>query len=273
MRAMSFRLDNCAPFWRAALCRDLVRYRLIARGCLLSAISLLYGCYAAHMSVYPSGWPEAKTIPADTCPQIAGRYVNIGIRSSDWDSNMKHFCTGYPTGHGRRPSWVCDMDLWDALVGDPVASSARAIEIRQPDSATLFISVPDDPSFQERTLSRAQGDFACDVSGLTMSITGSDMNAVSTVLSVLVLHFGVASSARSFRPLANGSLLMEVTNTHFVTQEILATGTIKGQGFVRWDRDTGELAGDRLFGAKGSACGSGADCNDGLICATDVCVE
>jgi len=71
-------------------------------------------------------------------------------------------------------------------------------------------------------------------------LIGSDMSAGGTVLSLLVLHVGVASSSRSFRPLSDGSLLMEVANKHFITQEILATGTIQGQGFVRWDRDQGE---------------------------------
>jgi len=71
-------------------------------------------------------------------------------------------------------------------------------------------------------------------------LIGSDMSAGGAVLSLLVLHVGVASSSRSFRPLSDGSLLMEVTNKHFITQEILATGTIQGQGFVRWDRDHGE---------------------------------
>jgi hypothetical protein len=245
---------------------DLACYPLVARVCLLLAALLLSGCFRAYTTVYPPEWPQAKALPAETCPDIAGRYLNAGIGSPGWDSNMKYFCTGYPQGWGRRPSWVCDTSLWQDLVDDPSLRSARAIEIQQPDSATLLISSPDDPSIQPRTLSLGHGDFKCDASGFTMSRAGSDMDAVPTVVSVLVLHFGIASSSRSFRPLGNGSLLMNVTNEHFVTQEIIATGTIKGQGFMRWDRDTGEP------GSRVSACHSNAECNGELICAADICL-
>jgi hypothetical protein len=179
---------------------------------------------------------------------------------------MQHFCTGYPQGWGHRPSWICDRSLGQDLVDDPNFRAARAIEIRQPDAATLLISIPDDPSIQPRTLSVGHGDLKCDASGFTISSVGSDMNSAGTAVSVLVLHFGVASSSRSFRPLGNGSLLMEVTNEHFMTQEVIATGTIKGHGFIRWDRDTGEP------GSQGSACHSNAECTGELICAADICL-
>jgi hypothetical protein len=243
---------------------------LRAKTCLLTTVvamsALLSGCSANHIAVYPETWPQAKAVASKTCPDIAGRYWNAGIESPDWGSNMEHFCTGYPRGWGRRPNWVCDRDLWHNLVDDPSFSAARAIEIRQPDSATLLISIADDPSIQPRTLSLGHGDFRCDASGLTMSRVGSDYDGVNSVLSVLVLHFGIASSSRSFRPLDNGALLMEVTNEHFITQEILATGKIKGQGFMRWDRDTGEL------GSQGSACHSNDECHGELVCAADVCL-
>jgi hypothetical protein len=179
---------------------------------------------------------------------------------------MQYFCTGYPNGVGPRPSWICDKSLGQHLVDDSLFRAARAIEIRQPDSATLLISIPDDPSIQPRTLTLGHGDFKCEASGLTMSKVGSDMNAVSTVLSVLILHFGIASSSLSFRPLDNGSLLMDVLNEHFVTAEIIKTGTVKGQGFMRWDRDTGEA------GSQGSACHSNDECKGELICAADLCL-
>jgi hypothetical protein len=262
-------MDHSAPAWYC----DLACYRLVARGCLLLAASLLSGCFRAYTTVYPPAWPQAKAIPAETCPDIAGRYLNAGIGSPGWYSNMKHFCTGFPEGWRRRPSWICDTSLGQDLVDDPLFRAARAIEIQQPDPATLLISIADDPSIQPRTLSLGHGDFKCDASGLTMSSVGSDYDALNTVVSVLVLHFGIASSSRSFRPLGNGSLLMDVTNEHVMTQEIVATGTIKGQGFVRWDRDTGENAGAPQPGGKGSACHSSAECNGELICAADICVE
>jgi hypothetical protein len=252
---------------------EFARPRLVGGGCLLFAVPLLSGCYAAQTSVYPPGWSQATAISPEECPDIAGRYLNAGIGSPGFASNMKHFCSGYPSGFGRRPSWICEIGLADNLVNDASWRSARTIDIQQPDRATLVISVPDEPSSKPRTLSRAHGDFGCDASGFTMSRSGSDMNAVSTVISVLVLHFGIASSSRSFRPLSDGSLLMDLTNAHYVTQEILGTGTIKGQGFVRWERDRDEVVGEKPPGSKGSSCRSGAECSGDLICAADVCVE
>jgi hypothetical protein len=260
-------MDQSAP---ACISRTrfngLAFYRLVARGFLLLAASLLSGCFRAYTTVYPPEWPQAKVIPAGACPDIAGRYLNTGIGSPDWGSIMLHFCAGQPQGWGRRPSWVCDRSLWQDLVDDASLRSARAIDIRQPEPTTIVVSNPDDPSIQPRTLSLGNGDFKCDASGLTMSRISSDMNAVSSVLSVLVLHFGIASSSRSFRPLDNGSLLMEVKNEHSLTQEMLATGTIKGQGFMRWDRDTGQP------GGQYSPCHSDTECNAGLICAADMCL-
>jgi hypothetical protein len=210
---------------------------LVMFGRLLLATAVLSGCSVNHMAVYPAAWPQEEAVTSATCPEIAGRYLNAGTPSPDWSANMQFFCVKWPH---RRPTWICNTGLAENLVDDAAFLSARVIEIKQPDSATLSISVPDNPSIQPRLLTRDHRDFECDLSGITMSLTGSDMNALNTLLSVLVLHVGVASSSRSFRPLSDGSLLMEVTNKHFVTQEILVTGTIKGQGFVRWDRDRGE---------------------------------
>jgi hypothetical protein len=197
----------------------------------------LSGCFTTnHLATYPQGWAQAKEVAAETCPDIAGRYLNAsGTRSPDWDFNMNYFCV---TAAQRSPNWICNIDLAGNLVDDLAFRSARAIEIRQPDPATLLISVPEDSSIQPRTLSRSHRDFECGVYGFTISKWGSDMNAASSVLSLLVLHVGVASSSRSFRPLSDGSLLMEVTNELHVTQELIS-GSIKGQGFVRWDRDPG----------------------------------
>ena len=205
--------------------------------CLLLAAAVSSGCSANHMAVYPAAWPQEKAVTSTTCPEIAGRYLNAGTQSPDWSANMDYFCV---KSAYRRQNWICRTSLAGDLIDDPALLPAQVIEIKQPDPATLSISAPDNPSIQPRVLTRGHGDFECDSSGITMSLTGSDMNAAGTVLSVLVLHLGVASSSRSFRPLSNGSLLMEVTNKHFITQEILGTGSVEGQGFVRWDRDRGE---------------------------------
>jgi len=208
---------------------DLVMFRR-----LLLATSVLSGCSAIHLAVYPADWPQEKAVASAACPEIAGRYLNAGTQSPDWYANMDYFCV---KSSFRRTNWICNTGLATDLVDDPAFLSARVIEIKQPDSNTLSISVPDNPSIQPRILTRGHGDFECGSLGITMSLIGSDMSAGGAVLSLLVLHVGVASSSRSFRPLSDESLLMEVTNKHFITQEILGTGTIQGQGFVRWDRE------------------------------------
>jgi hypothetical protein len=141
-----------------------------------------------------------------------------------------------------RPSWSCDFALAANLVDDSAFRFARTIEIRQPDSGTLSISVPDDSSIQAQTLKRSLLDFKCDAPGLTVSRTGSAMNTASTVLGILALTGGVASSGRSFRPLSDGSLIMDVTNEAFFVHGFVG-GTVKAQGFVRWTRESGDSGG------------------------------
>jgi hypothetical protein len=223
----------------AAIVNSPGRYlvRAFACGFQLLATVVLSGCFTTnHLAIYPQGWAQPKEVAAETCPDIAGRYLNSsGTRSPDWGSNMHYFCV---TAAQKSPNWICKDDLAGNLLDDLAFRTVRAIEIRQPDPATLLISVADDPSIQPRTLSRSHRDFECGVDGFTISKWGSDMNGASSVLSLLVLHVGVASSSRSFRPLSDGSLLMEVTNELHMTQELIS-GSIKGQGFVRWDRDPG----------------------------------
>jgi hypothetical protein len=212
-------------------------------GLLLVAV-LLSGCFATNRtSPYPADWPQARTIVSQTCPVIEGRYLNTGTPSAGLVASMDFFC------RQGRPSWSCDHGLAANLVDDPAFLSARAIEIRQPDLDTVSVSVPDDPSIQPRKLSRNQLDLKCDVSGLVVSRTGSVMNAASTVLGVLALTGGVASSSRSFRPLSDGSLLMDITNEEFFMHGFVG-GTVRAQGFVRWDRDTGGNAGGQAVPRK-----------------------
>ena len=210
-------------------------------GLSLLAAVVLSGCFGAnHVAPYPSEWPQAKTLAQDTCPMIAGRYLNAGTPGEGLAASMQFFCNNpsLPASM-RRPSWSCGYGLASNLVDDPVFLSARAIEIRQPDPGTVSIAVPDDPSIQPRILMRSHLDFGCGASGLTISRTGSAMNAGSTLVGVIALTGGVASSLRSFRPLADRSLIMDVTNEQFFFH-VFVGGTVKGQGFVRWERDTGD---------------------------------
>jgi hypothetical protein len=207
---------------------------LFLPGCFFLVAAALSGCFATtRTSPYPPDWPLAKTIGSETCPVIAGRYLNAGTPSQGLGASMGFFCS-----QGRRSSWSCDYALaTNLLVNDPAFRLAQAIEIQQPDSNTLSISVPDDASVQPRTLSRSHLDFHCDASGLTISSTGSVMNPLSSAVGLLALTGGVASSSRTFRPANDGSLIMDVTNESFFVHGFVG-GTLKGQGFVLWNRDT-----------------------------------
>ncbi len=210
----------------------------------------LSGCFMKNIATpYPADWP-AETVTAWTaCPNIAGRYLNVGTPSPGLGLSMSMFCghVGY-----RRPNpnfWDCDYSLGGNFVDDPVFRSASAIEIQQPAPDTLVILVPEQPSVAPRTLSRGGLDFGCDASGLTMSkignvYTGMNGSAAGDALMIgmhaMLLAGGVAASSRSFRPLPDSSLLLDVSN--FSARVYLFGFEAKGQGFVRWIRDKGAAA-------------------------------
>jgi len=68
--------------------------RAFARGLQSLATLVLSGCFTTHhLATYLQGWAQAKEVAAETCPDIAGRYLNAsGTRSPDWGSNMNYFC-------------------------------------------------------------------------------------------------------------------------------------------------------------------------------------
>jgi hypothetical protein len=210
-----------------------LRRRFFPRSCLLLVAAVLSGCFFNRTT-------RENAVASDTCPIIAGRYLNIGAPVSEgFSANMGQFCDL----RTRRPGWTCDFGLAVNLFDEPQPAflSARSIEIQQPDTNTLSISIPDDPSIQPRTLSRSHGDFECDTSGLTMSKSGSVFNPVSTAIGVIALTGGVASSIRSFRLWNDGSLIMDVTNQSFFFHVFVA-GTYDKRGVVRWQKDTGDSA-------------------------------
>jgi hypothetical protein len=210
----------------------------------------LFGCFMKNLATpYPPDWP-AETAPASTaCPIIAGRYMNLGAPSEGLGASMSMFCdhVGY-----RRPNpnyWDCDYQLGSNLVDDPTFHSARSIEITQPEPGALVISIPEQPLVAPRRLSQSRLDFQCDGSGLTMSKIGNvytGMNgssvgdAVMTGMHAMLLAGGIAANSRSFRPLPDGSLLLDVTNSS--ARVYLFGFAAKGQGFVRWIRDTSATA-------------------------------
>jgi len=206
---------------------------------LVLVTCLLPGCVAVSRIDYPRDWAPTHKVEAGTCPRIAGIYKDPGTLRGQGTMNGTKY---------RNPNaWNGDTYLLTNLVKTTDASAVFATEIAQPDSDTLIIQTSSDPTSQQWQLRRSRGDFDCNESGMTMSASGgffagstkyAAADAMVTTIGVLLLSGGVVSHTRSFRPLDDGSLLMEVTQNGF-----MAHGVVLGwdyRSFVRWERTDAE---------------------------------
>jgi hypothetical protein len=179
---------------------------------------------------YPTGWPPLAAVEQGRCPTIAGKYFNHGIVSGEIS------CVERQTRS--KAEWNCDPDLSENLAH---LRGGDWVELRQPDNDTLLVIVPDNPT--PKVLKKSRGDFGCDKAGLTKSAAGSvyseegrsDLaNAGVTFLGVMTLSAGITSSALTFRPAQDGSLVMEVEDSLAMYDVLFAVvGTVNG--FVRWE--------------------------------------
>jgi hypothetical protein len=207
----------------------------------------LTGCLlATRISAYPEGWAPAATAPANQCPAIAGRYVNSGIATGE---HLGSLCPR--DKYARKAGWNCDAQLAGNLIKMRTTEwseirQARAVEwlvIEQPDADTLEMHFPPASRHEPIVLKRGKGDFQCDGSSLRFSMIGSVLaaeersdagNVTVTTLSLMVFSGGVVSTDRVFRPLQDGALTMEVTESVAVTHGFFLAA--KYSAFVRWER-------------------------------------
>ena len=208
--------------------------------------SCLSACVSVRSDLYPREWSPPVAVADDACPRIAGKYFDDGVVTE----KLSAYCeTESRRKYPPRDSWNCDRRLSTNLgrEGPHGAGSSPEtwIEIEQPDADTLRITVPDDRTILPWTLKRSAGDFKCDGSAVTVSTWGSIFSsrtrpaaagAITTGgLALFGWSGGVAASSRSFRPLPDGALTMEVKDSQ--TGVLLAAFwfSLQANGFVRWE--------------------------------------
>jgi len=229
----------------SGLCRRNLRW--IGHFFALILLPSLAGCFSTgEIKPYPSTWPAVATTPSGQCPNISGEYQNSG----DWNAESGS-CGGK---HPAKAAWNCDSSLagnlvkmkavdFDELLG---ARNAYTIKLQQPDPDTLEVYFPSESS-PPKIFKRSQGDFDCDSSSLKFSTTGTvfsdeksstlhDVGITAAELLLLPGAAGVVSTERVFRPLQDGSLSMEATESVWFTWLAILNVHRKSNPFVRWER-------------------------------------
>jgi hypothetical protein len=213
-------------------------------GFWLSLGMLVSGCFSRTAITYPSNWQPTVAVHAATCPQIAGRYVNLGEIAQGTQPAQ---CS---VGGRRGPSrgeWSCDTTLSNNVAD---ITTGDWLELRQPDDDTL-IAVSSDPAVDVQQMHRSKGDFTCSAKGLerrihaSMTSIGNNSahppaaadayNAFATVATMMYASGGVNSLTRSFNVAADGALVMSVSQS---TNEVLLLIPLheRKETFVRWER-------------------------------------
>jgi len=212
---------------------------------------LLGGCVMHSVAGYPGDWAARSAVAKSQCPNLAGRYRNVGEMAAGTAPLM---CQ-----HGHRyrfrATWQCDMAL-SRNVADVPADDW--VELRQPDADTLLV-VSSDPAVDVKVLHRSSGDFSCSEGGLerrlrasTLSI-GNDapnepkaaatFNGIETLYGAAMGFGGIRTLTRSFRAAADGSLTMDVTIAESDLVFLVPTH-LKDETFVRWTRIGDAAAGE-----------------------------
>jgi hypothetical protein len=216
------------------------------------------GCVRTSSVAYPKDWAPSSAAEKAGCPMIAGRYVDAGEIAEGTEPG--HFKAG--TRFRYRAEWRSDIMLSHNIAN---GGSGDWVELRQPNKDTL-IMVSSDPTVQVRELHRSHGDFACSArgfertlhAGLTSVGDNSDhepaalggFNGVEMAYAAFLGTGGMRTLTRSFKPAADGSLVMTVTQS--------ATGLMllipyheKNESYVRWQRsDMSPSAAPTVAGAS-----------------------
>jgi hypothetical protein len=210
-------------------------------GSWLSLGMLLSGCLSRTATIsYPADWQPTVAVLAAKCPQIEGRYVNVGEIARGTQPEQ---CSR----HGSRGEWSCDTMLSNNVAD---ITGGDWVELRQPDDDTL-IAVSSDSAIDVQTLHRSKGDFTCSAAGLERRVhasmtslgdnsahasAGADAyNAFETVATLMYASGGVNSLTRSFNLAADGALVMSVSqSTNGVV--LLIPLHERKETYVRWER-------------------------------------
>jgi len=202
---------------------------------------LLGGCvHRGAIAGYPEQWSKRAEVAKAKCPNLAGRYRNLGEIAPGTPQELCH-----RGRHRYRAAWQCDTSLSSNLAS---VASGEWVELRQPDEDTLLI-LSSDPTLEVKVMHRSRGDFSCSQGGLerrlhasSMSLGGDDpdepvalaaFNGVGTLYGAAFGSGGVRTLRRSFRAAADGSLTMDVSVEDSVLV-LLIPMRVKNETFVRW---------------------------------------
>lgn len=211
-------------------CAVLAHARGTALSCVASLLALT-GCGSGH-ATYPDGLTPLTPTEATSqvtsvqpCPDLAGRYWDTGRLAPDTPQEL---CKSALHSSKFRDigDWECETSLSLNIGGTD--SSGAWIELRQPDSDTLVVTVAES-SQPPVELHRSKGEFDCTAEGLTRNLKASltsqgyDQGQENTATKVynafaaITLAFtatgGVQALGRTFSRASDGSLLMHVERT------------------------------------------------------------
>lgn len=221
---------------------------------------LLAGCVHNATTSYPQQWSPLGAATPSACPDLAGRYYNVG-----------ELAPGTPCNGGRiavHAEWRCDTSLSQNIAE---VEADDWVELRQPDADTLVV-ISSDPVVDVKEMHRSRGDFSCSRHGLertlhaSLSSVGSnaDSAAPQAAFNGLGALFnlatagtaGVRTLTRTFTAIADGSLVMDVSEAQSGVVMLIPFHT-RDEGFVRWSRAE-PPAGDSVTAAV-AADGAAAD--------------
>lgn len=210
--------------------------------CVVACGALLGGCVTRRGEAsYPEAWAPPAAVAATECPRLAGKYVNAGQMAPGTPQDL---CAG--GRHRFRGEWRCEATLSRNLAE---LSAGEWVELRQPDADTVVV-ISSDPAVDVRELHRSRGDFSCSAQGLERELHASTMsvgddspstagqaafNGVGTSYGLLFGSGGVRTLTRSFRPAADGALVMSVTRSEAGAM-LLIPFHFRSDTFVRWER-------------------------------------
>ena len=210
-----------------------------ARSAVITSAVLLAGCVHNTTISYPQRWPPAGAAAPSVCPNLAGRYHNVGEQAP-----------GAPCTGGRitaRAEWRCDASLSHDIAE---VEADQWVELRQPDADTLVV-ISSDPVVDVKEMHRSRGDFSCGKRGLertlhaSLSSVGSNdassvpqaaFNGMGTLFNLATAGTaGVRTLTRTFSASADGSLVMDVSEAQSGVAVLIPFHT-HDEGFVRWTR-------------------------------------
>lgn len=136
------------------------------------ATLVLQSCAIAHD--YPASWPpRATTFTQDTCPDLSGTYKTSGELSAEGPPPGNSFLIDYLCAEGGLYNPWLENHPEPRRALHPLINAASSVEIAQPTPETLEVIIWGGHGtgrfiLRRDVLSARDGDFSCDISGLSL---------------------------------------------------------------------------------------------------------